>query len=80
MMHIDARGLRCPWPAVRLAKALRQGADAVTIAADDPQAPAELALVAAAADADMSINTDAVAPTFVVTRRPVGNTVFTQSP
>ncbi|MDO6415141.1 sulfurtransferase TusA family protein [Sphingomonas sp. BIUV-7] len=37
---VDARGLKCPWPALRLAKAMR-GANHVRISADDPQAPAE---------------------------------------
>jgi tRNA 2-thiouridine synthesizing protein A len=40
---IDARGLRCPWPVLRLAKALREGAGGVTIVADDPIAPDEIA-------------------------------------
>ena len=44
---IDARGLRCPWPVLRLAKALREGAGSVTIVADDPIAPAEIAAFAA---------------------------------
>ena len=44
---IDARGLRCPWPALRLAKAMR-GADRVTLLADDPAAPGEIAALAAA--------------------------------
>lgn len=37
---VDARGLKCPWPALRLAKAMRE-ATRIKIAADDPQAPAE---------------------------------------
>ena len=45
MIEIDARGLRCPWPALRLARAMR-GADAVRIAADDPAAPRELTALA----------------------------------
>jgi tRNA 2-thiouridine synthesizing protein A len=44
---VDARGMRCPWPVLRLARAMR-GADRVTILADDPAAPAELAALAAA--------------------------------
>jgi tRNA 2-thiouridine synthesizing protein A len=48
---IDARGLRCPWPAVRLARALREGATDIEIIADDPAAATELAAVATAADA-----------------------------
>jgi tRNA 2-thiouridine synthesizing protein A len=44
---VDARGMRCPWPALRLARAMRS-ADRVKILADDPAAPAELAALAAA--------------------------------
>ena len=46
---IDARGLRCPWPALRLARAMRQAGPgaAVTIVADDPAAPREIAALAA---------------------------------
>ena len=43
---IDARGMRCPWPALRLARVMRE-ADAARIVADDPIAPAELAALAA---------------------------------
>lgn len=67
VVHIDARGMRCPWPAVRLAKALRDGAKAVTVIADDPKAPAELASVAAAAHATVEIILDEFYRTFVVT-------------
>ncbi len=44
---VDARGLRCPWPVLRLAKAMRD-TDMVEILADDPAAPAEIAALAAA--------------------------------
>jgi tRNA 2-thiouridine synthesizing protein A len=37
---VDARGLKCPWPALRLARAMRDTLR-VRISADDPQAPAE---------------------------------------
>lgn len=42
---IDTRGMRCPWPVVRLARAAREaGAGAVLhIVADDPAAPDEIA-------------------------------------
>ena len=42
---VDARGLLCPWPAIRLARAAREmgGAGTVRILADDPIAPGELA-------------------------------------
>ncbi len=43
---VDARGMRCPWPVLRLARAMRS-ADAVTILADDPAAPREIAALAA---------------------------------
>lgn len=39
MTVIDARGLRCPMPTLKLAKALRAAAGAeVTLLADDPMA------------------------------------------
>jgi tRNA 2-thiouridine synthesizing protein A len=46
---IDARGLLCPWPALRLARAARQmaGRGAVRLIADDPIAPAEIAKLCA---------------------------------
>jgi tRNA 2-thiouridine synthesizing protein A len=47
MIRIDARGLRCPWPALRAARALRT-ASAIEIEADDPAAPRELAALATA--------------------------------
>lgn len=74
---IDARGLRCPWPAIRLARALRDGADSVDILADDPAAPGELAAVAAAAGADMTLIGNDIAPKFRIERRPHVNNSFT---
>lgn len=47
-LRLDTRGMRCPWPALRLARALREGAAAIEVLADDPVAPGELAAVAAA--------------------------------
>jgi len=44
---VDARGMRCPWPVLRLARAMRS-ADKATILADDPAAPAEIAALAEA--------------------------------
>lgn len=50
MIEIDARGMRCPWPALRAARALRGGeASVVVVLADDPAAAGELAVMAAAA-------------------------------
>ena len=42
---VDARGMRCPWPALRLAKAMR-GARAALLLSDDPRAEAEVAALA----------------------------------
>ena len=46
-VEVDARGLRCPWPALRLARAFRQGAQDVRLRADDPLAAQEIAALAA---------------------------------
>lgn len=42
---VDARGMRCPWPALRLARAMRQAVTA-TLISDDPQARSEVAALA----------------------------------
>lgn len=42
---VDARGMRCPWPALRLARAMRD-APFVLLMADDPQAGREVAALA----------------------------------
>ncbi|HXH16268.1 MAG TPA: sulfurtransferase TusA family protein [Sphingomonas sp.] len=67
VVRIDARGMPCPWPAVRLARALRDGATTVEIIADDPQAPTELTVVAAEAGATIEIISDEIPPAFFVT-------------
>lgn len=46
---VDATGMRCPWPALRLARAIRGGAREIMVIADDPIAPGELAAVATTA-------------------------------
>lgn len=43
---VDTRGMRCPWPALRLARAMRS-APCVTLIADDPQAEREVTALAA---------------------------------
>jgi tRNA 2-thiouridine synthesizing protein A len=43
---VDARGMRCPWPALRLARAMREVPEALLIA-DDPNAAREVAALAA---------------------------------
>lgn len=56
MIRIDARGMRCPWPAIRLARALRQNpGEAVEISADDPAAERELGQLAATAGAAFEV-------------------------
>lgn len=44
-VEVDARGMRCPWPALRAARAMREHT-AVLVRADDPVAPKELAALA----------------------------------
>ena len=46
---VDARGMLCPWPALRLSRAAREmgGEGRIRIFADDPIAPKELAALAA---------------------------------
>lgn len=56
MIRLDARGMRCPWPAIRLARALRQNpGETVEIAADDPAAERELGQLAATAGATFEV-------------------------
>ncbi|WP_156349039.1 sulfurtransferase TusA family protein [Sphingomonas sp. Leaf4] len=52
--------MRCPWPAIRLARALRDGATVVEITADDPRAGGELASAAAAVGATLRVVADGV--------------------
>ena len=55
VIAIDARGMRCPWPAIRLARALREHpGEAIEILADDPAAERELGQLADAAGATIS--------------------------
>jgi len=56
MISIDARGMRCPWPAIRLARALREHpGQRIEIFADDPAAERELVQLAATAGATLSV-------------------------
>lgn len=48
-VSVNARGMKCPWPALRAARAMRD-ADAIIIEADDPIAATELAALAQAQD------------------------------
>ena len=47
-VRVDARGMRCPWPAIRLGRAMRETGGPVLILADDPIAPGEIAALAGA--------------------------------
>lgn len=44
--EVDARGMRCPWPVLRAARAMRDH-PSILIRADDPMAEAELQALAA---------------------------------
>ncbi len=44
-IEIDARGMKCPWPALRAARAMREAAR-IMIRADDPIAETELRALA----------------------------------
>jgi tRNA 2-thiouridine synthesizing protein A len=46
---LDLRGMRCPWPALRVARAIREAGEGAIILAmvDDPVAPGEIGAVAA---------------------------------
>ncbi len=57
MIVVDARGLKCPWPALRAARALREDRG-VEVLADDPAAHRELAALAAA----QGLGFEAIAP------------------
>ena len=46
--RLDARGMRCPWPVIRLGRAMRESGGPVLILADDPIAPGEIAALAKA--------------------------------
>ncbi len=41
---VDARGLKCPWPVIRLGRAARElgGPGRIRVLADDPIAPSEI--------------------------------------
>jgi len=48
-MEVDARGQKCPWPALRLARTIRQNGDVrrFTLLADDPAAERDIPQLAA---------------------------------
>ncbi|WP_336958394.1 sulfurtransferase TusA family protein [Sphingobium aquiterrae] len=70
MVRIDARGMRCPWPALRAARAIREGAASVAVIADDPIAPGELAALASARGWDCAQSLLPEGPYFLLSPRP----------
>lgn len=74
-VEVDARGMRCPWPALRLARAMRQGAGQVRLRADDPAAPGEIAALAA----ENGWRVERQGDDFLVSGGADRNTVFTES-
>lgn len=67
-IRIDARGMRCPWPALRAARAMRS-AGRVLVLADDPVAPGELAALAAGAQWQYMPVDDPAGPAFLLERQ-----------
>jgi len=76
--RIDARGLRCPWPSIKLARALREGATIVEIVADDPAAPAELAALVKAQGGRITASVEDGAQHFQIIAAPPVNRSFTR--
>lgn len=69
-IRVDARGMRCPWPALRAARAMRE-ADAIVLLADDPRAGNELAALAGENGWVLQGGEDA--RSFIITRGIVGD-------
>jgi tRNA 2-thiouridine synthesizing protein A len=78
MIRIDARGMRCPWPAIRAARALRENAgEAIEIMADDPAAERELGLLAEAQGLSLETNQTSNCHSFRLIPYARINSVFT---
>lgn len=69
---VDARGMRCPWPALRVARAVRMGGfgTLIHVAADDPAAPGELAKLAEANGWTIAAAETAAGPGFAIAIAP----------
>ena len=63
---VDARGMLCPWPALRLSRAAREaaGKGRIRLLADDPAAPRELA--ALCKERGWALTTDSEGTAFMV--------------
>lgn len=79
MLVIDARGQRCPWPSIRLARALREGHGTIQITADDPAAARELTAVAHAAGANIEQISNGLDHVYHIRRGDVVNVSFTRA-
>jgi tRNA 2-thiouridine synthesizing protein A len=64
-LTVDARGLRCPWPVLRAARAMRQG-DHVVLLTDDPIALKDVPEMAKARGWQCSLVQDEVTATFTL--------------
>jgi tRNA 2-thiouridine synthesizing protein A len=67
LVTVDARGMRCPWPTLRLARAMRQ-ATAARLISGDPRAATEAAALALQLGWSISIEQDHPVTHVVVTR------------
>jgi tRNA 2-thiouridine synthesizing protein A len=73
---LDLRGMRCPWPAIRVARAIREaeakgeGTAAILAVADDPNAPREIGAVAQLRGWAMSTTKVSIGEALRLTRRP----------
>lgn len=67
---LDLRGMRCPWPALRVARALREAGEgaAFLAVADDPAAPGEIGIVAAERGWRVSDAASAIGPALRLVR------------
>lgn len=65
-MRVDTRGMRCPWPVLRLARAMRE-AGAVVLLADDPKAEGEIRALAEAQGWRVTVEQEDGAARFSVT-------------
>lgn len=66
---VDARGMRCPWPALRLARAMR-GVPAAVLLSDDPRAADEARALAAQHGWEITVSADAGLARISVAMRP----------
>lgn len=66
---VDARGLRCPWPALRLARAMRS-VTAARLVSDDPRASEEVRSLAAQHGWTLTIEEENCVTQMLVLRAP----------